>query len=66
MLIASKTLKHTLEDMISQHSLIEVLDRLACITHSSKTPNASQITKLLEDAVQLGLAQDKTAVISIR
>ncbi|PZV09161.1 MAG: hypothetical protein DCF22_18945 [Leptolyngbya sp.] len=62
MLIQTQTLKTTLETLIEQHGLAEVLDRLADISHHSNTPNPSQITKLLEDAVQLGLAQSDAVV----
>jgi len=56
-MLTQQTLKTTLETLIEQHGLAEVLDRLADINHHSKTPNTSQITKLLEEAIQLTLVQ---------
>ncbi len=58
MLIQSKTLKHTLADLISRYGLVEVLDRLADLSHASTNPNKSQITRLLEDAVEVALVQN--------
>ncbi len=57
MLIQSKTLKHTLADLVSRYGLVEVLDRLADISHASNNPNKNQITRLLEEAVDASLAQ---------
>ncbi len=66
MLIQSKTLKHTLADLISRYGLVEVLallrryrkGRLADLSHASTNPNKSQITRLLEDAVEVALVQN--------
>jgi hypothetical protein len=58
MLIQSKTLKLTLADLISRYGLVEVLDRLADLSHSSTNPNKNQITRLLEDAVEMALVQN--------
>lgn len=52
----TQTLRSTLEALIERHGFVEVLDRLADISQTRPIANASQITKLLEEAIELSLA----------
>lgn len=54
-----QTLRETLEDLITQHGLAEVLDRLATITHTYGTAQATQITHHLEQATHQALTVAK-------
>lgn len=54
-----QTLRETLEDLITQHGLAEVLDRLATITHTYNTAQATQVTYHLEQATHQALTVAK-------